>query len=96
MSTGGDKKGEDKKRARERDGKDWKAGRQTRGIESSLGWTWQKRECYVGRSKLEMAVPGRRKRGRPKRRWLDNCDGGYGEGGYCEGKAVEGDEVDLT
>ena len=26
---------------------------------------------YVGRKTLEMAPPGRRKRGRPKQRWMD-------------------------
>ena len=26
---------------------------------------------YVGKSTMEMAVPGRRKRGRPRRRWMD-------------------------
>ena len=26
---------------------------------------------YVGRNTLEMAPPGRRKRGRPKQRWMD-------------------------
>ena len=28
-------------------------------------------EDYVGKRMMEMAVPGRRKRGRPRRRWMD-------------------------
>ena len=30
-----------------------------------------RKEDYVGRWMMEMAVPGRRKRGRPRRRWID-------------------------
>ena len=30
-----------------------------------------RRECYVGSKAMEMKVQGRRKRGRPQRRWLD-------------------------
>ena len=39
-----------------------------------LGWFGHvKRRCqdYVGRKTLEMIPPGRRKRGRPKQRWMD-------------------------
>ena len=31
----------------------------------------KKREDYVGKRMMAMAVPGRRKRGRPRRRWMD-------------------------
>ena len=31
----------------------------------------KRREGYVGKRMIEMAVPGRRKRGRPRRRWMD-------------------------
>ena len=31
----------------------------------------KRREGYVGKTMMEMAVPGRRKRGRPRRRWMD-------------------------
>ena len=31
----------------------------------------KRREDYVGKRMMEMAVRGRRKRGRPRRRWMD-------------------------
>ena len=31
----------------------------------------RREEDYVGKRMIEMAVPGRRKRGRPRRRWMD-------------------------
>ena len=31
----------------------------------------RKREDYVGKRMMEMVMPGRRKRGRPRRRWMD-------------------------
>ena len=31
----------------------------------------KRREDYLGKKMTEMAVPGRRKRGRPRRRWMD-------------------------
>ena len=31
----------------------------------------RREEGYVGKRMMEMAVPGRRKRGRPKRRWMN-------------------------
>ena len=35
------------------------------------GHVMTREEHYVGRRAMEMKVQGRRKRGRPKRRWLD-------------------------
>ena len=35
------------------------------------GHTMRREEHYVGRRAMVMKVQGRRKRGRPKRRWLD-------------------------
>ena len=35
------------------------------------GHVMRREEHYVGRRAMEMKVQGRRKRGRPKRRWLD-------------------------
>ena len=68
MGTGSDRKEQDKKRIRERDCEDRKARRQT--SECKLRWyghVKRREEGYVGKTMMEMAVPGRRKRGRPKR-----------------------------
>ena len=35
------------------------------------GYVMRKEEHYIGRRGMEMRVQGRRKRGIPKRRWLD-------------------------
>ena len=42
--------------------------------ESRLKWYGHglRREEYVGKRVMVMEVPGKRRRGRPKRRWLDN------------------------
>ena len=32
----------------------------------------RREEDYVGKRMMEMAVPGKRKRGRPRRRWMDS------------------------
>ena len=44
------------------------------GSDRRLKWyghVMRREEHYVGRREMEMKVQGRRKRGRPKRRWLD-------------------------
>ena len=46
-------------------------------------------EGYVGKTMMEMAVPGRRKRGRLERRWMDLAREDMERVG-----AKEGDEVD--
>ena len=72
MGTGSDKNGQDKKRICERDCKNCKAGRQTSECKATLAWTCKKeRRRLLGKRIMEMAVPGRRKRGRPRRRWMD-------------------------
>ena len=43
--------------------------------ESRLKWcghVLRREDEYVGKSVMAMEVPGKRRRGRPKRRWLDN------------------------
>ena len=39
-------------------------------------WAYDEKRgtLYVGRRAMAMKVQGRRKRGRPKRRWLDNVN----------------------
>ena len=49
----------------------------------------RKKEGYVGKMMMEMAVPGRRKRERPRRRWMDLAREDMERVG-----AKEGDEVD--
>ena len=51
----------------------------------------QRREDYVGKRMMEMALPGRRKKGRPKRKWMDLVREDMERVG-----AREGDEVDRV
>ena len=51
----------------------------------------KRREDYVGKRMMEMAVPGRRKRGRPRRRWMDLVREDMERVG-----AREGDDVDRV
>ena len=58
--------------------------------ESRLKWyghASRREEHYVGRRAIEMEVQGRRKRGRPKRRWLDKVKDDIKE------KGLSADEV---
>ena len=72
MGTGSDKKGQDKKRIRERDRKNRKARRQILACKATwYGHLKRRKESYVGKRMMEMTVPDRRKRGRPRRRWMD-------------------------
>ena len=50
----------------------------------SLKWygnVMRREERYTGRRAMEMKVQGRRKRGRPKRKWLDSVRGDIKEKG---------------
>ena len=55
------------------------------------GHVKRRKEDYVGKRMMEMAVPGRRKRGRPRRRWMDLVREDMERVG-----AREGDEVDRV
>ena len=55
------------------------------------GHVKRKEEDYVGKRMMEMTVPGRRKRGRPRRRWMDLVREDMERVG-----AREGDEVDQV
>ena len=50
----------------------------------------RREEHYVGRRAMVMKVQGRRKRGRPKRRWLDRVRGDIKEKGLSGGGGVGG------
>ena len=50
----------------------------------SYGHVMRREEHYVGRRAMEMKVRGRRKRGRPKRRWLDKVKYDIKEKGVTE------------
>ena len=90
MGTRSDKKGQDKKLICERDCKNCKAGRQTLECKATLVWTHKRRkEVYVRKRMMEMAMPGVRKRGRAKIRWMDLVREDMERVG-----AREGDEVD--
>ena len=92
MGTESDKKGQDKKRIRKRDRENCKAGSKLRN--ARLRWyehVKRREEDYVGKRMMEMAVPGRRKRGRPRRRWMDLVREDMERIG-----AREGDEVDQV
>ena len=91
MGTGSDKKGQDKKQIRKRDCENCKAGRQTSECEAMLVWTCKKERRLRGERMMEMTVPGRRKRGRPRRRWMDLVREDMERVG-----ATEGDEVDRV
>ena len=72
MGTGSDKKGQDKKRIDERECENRKARRQTSECKATLVWTREKEGRRLrGKKMMEMTVPGRRKRGRARRRWMD-------------------------
>ena len=51
----------------------------------------RREEDYVGKRMMEMGVPGRRKRGKPRRRWIDLLREDMERVG-----AREGDEVDRV
>ena len=75
MGTGSDKKGQDKKRIRERDRKNCKAGRQTSECKATLVWT-RKKERRRLREKKDDGDGGARQE--EKRKAKEKVDG-FGE-----------------
>ena len=61
--------------------------------ESRLKWygrVLRSEELYVGTRGMVMELPGKRKRGRPKRRWLDNIRNDLSERGLPGEAAQDG------
>ena len=72
MGTGSDKKVQDKNEYVRGTAKIAKLGDKLRNVRLRwYGHVKRREEDYVGERMMEMAVPGRRKRGRPRRRWMD-------------------------
>ena len=60
--------------------------------ESRLKWYGHvsgREDEYVGKRVMGMEVPGKRRRGRPKRRWLDNIRNDLSERGLSEEDAQD-------
>ena len=53
------------------------------------GHVKRREEGYVGKRMMEMAVPGRRKRGRPRRRWMDWVRENFERVGAKEGEKFD-------
>ena len=72
MGTGSDKKGQDMNEYARGTAKNAKQGDKLRSARLHwYGHIKRREENYVGKRMMKMAVPGRRKRGRPRRRWMD-------------------------
>ena len=81
MGTGSDKKGQDKKRIRERDCENCKAGRQTSECEATLVWTCKK-ERRRPRGEKDDGDGGARQK--EKRKTKEKADG-FGERRHGKG-----------
>ena len=61
--------------------------------ESRLKWyghVLRREDEYVGKRVMAMEVPGKRRRGRPKRRWLDNIKNDLSDRELSGEKAQDG------
>ena len=81
MDTGNDKKGQDKKRIRERDRKNCKAGRQTSECKATLVWTRKKERRRLRGKKDDGDVGARQKKNRKAKEKVD----GFGERRHGKG-----------
>ena len=90
MGTGNDKKGQDKKRIRERDCKNCKAGRQTSKCKATLVWTRKKERRRVRGEKDDGDRGARQKEKRKAKEEVDAFDKKRHE----RVGVREGDEVD--
>ena len=89
MATWSDKRGQDKKR--ERDSENREARRQTSECKATLLWAHEKERRLRGKRMMEMVVSGTRKRGRPRKKWMD-----LEREDMERVRAKEGDEVDRV
>ena len=81
MSTGSDKKGQDKKRIRERDCENCKARRQTSECKATLVWTRKKERRRLHGEKDDGDGSARQKEKRKAKEKVD----GFGEGRHGKG-----------
>ena len=92
MGAGSDKKLQDKKQIVRGTAKIAKLRDKLRNARLRwYGHVERREEGYMGKRMVEMAVPGRRKKGRPRRRWMDLAREDMERVG-----AKEGDEVDRN
>ena len=91
MGIGNDKKGQDKKRIRERDCKNCKAGRQTSECKAALVWI-HKKERRLCREKDDRDGGARHKEKRKAKEKVH----GFGERRHGKGWSWKGDEVDRV
>ena len=90
MGTGSNKKGQDKKKYVRGTVKIAKLEDQLRN--ARLRWHGQvkrKEEGYLGKRMMDMSVPGRRKGGRPRRRWTGLAGEDMERVGAKEGNKVD-------
>ena len=85
MGIGCYKIGQDKERVWERDGKNYKAGRQTSGHKVTLVWTIghvnRREKGHVGKGMIEMVIPGKTVKERKAKEKMD----GFGERRHGDG-----------
>ena len=91
MGTGTDKKKQDKEPIDGRDRENRKGDKLWNARLRWYGHVKRREEGHEGKRMMKMAVPGRRKRGRPRRRWMD-----LAREDMERVEAKEGDKVDRV